>query len=83
MAFRSVMISLWVLSLFAAAQIGASAQLKPAPPPPGVEVRFVPMPTNRPGVVAGRLTALVGGQWVPVTLAELQGGIVPLRGNQE
>ena len=78
MALRFVLIALWPISLFAAAQVGASTQQMPAPPPPGVEVRFVLNPDNSDGAFAGRLMALLDGRWVPVTLAEHKGGIIPL-----
>jgi hypothetical protein len=78
---RIVFVGLWALSLVAAAQFGASAQrYEPQQPTPGVEIRFRPTGENRQGQPMGQLMALVNGQWLPVTLAELHagGGIVPL-----
>lgn len=74
-----ILAALWVLSLVATAQFGASAQRQePQPAAPGVEIRFVHTGRDHQGVPYGRLMALVSGQWMPVTLAELQGGIIPL-----
>ena len=74
-----LVLSLWALSLVAAAQIGAAAQRYEAQPPaPGAELRFVQAGRTPNGMPQGRLMAFINGQWMPVTLSELQGGIVPL-----
>jgi hypothetical protein len=75
MTRRFLLVAVWALSLVFAGHIGARAQNAPAPPPPGVEVRFVLNPAAR-GTHTGRLMAFLDGQWVPVTL-EHQGGVVP------
>jgi hypothetical protein len=74
-----MLIAAWALSLVAVAHVGAAAQQAPAPPPPGVEVRFVLNPDNSGPAFSGRLMALIDGRWVPVTLEEHKGGVVPLR----
>lgn len=79
MKSRLVLAGLWVLSLVAAAQFGVFAQRSESQlPSPGVEIRFVHTGRHHQGMPYGRLMALVDGEWMPVTLAELQGGIVPL-----
>jgi hypothetical protein len=40
-------------------------------------VRFVLTPNNARGPLVGRLMGFIDGQWVPVTLMDYGGGIVP------
>ena len=76
---RLILAGLWALSLLATAQFVVFAQRESQPSPPGVEIRFVLTGQNLQGTPIGRLMANVNGQWAPVTLAELQAGIVPAR----
>ncbi|MCC7010422.1 MAG: hypothetical protein IT184_16555 [Acidobacteria bacterium] len=63
---KLVLVSLWALSLVAAAQLGAAAQ-KPSNDP-GYAVRFVQTGTHD-GMLLGKLTAQVNGQWMTVEIA--------------
>jgi len=76
-----LLVAVWVVSLVAAAQFGASAQSQA----PGVEVRFVPDGGRAGGAIAGTFMANIGGTWQRVqprvdTGEPMEGVIRPLGG---